>query len=158
MHAGGGHAGVQAVLRRQQPGGFTLLETMIAVAVSAILASIGYPSFAEQVRKARRSDAIVRLVQLQHAQERWRANNVAYAALGDLGVAASSADSHYRLAVADVRAAGYVATAEALGAQARDANCRFLRLVVDGANTAFDSGPDAASSNPPALNERCWLR
>ena len=39
--------------RRPAARGFTLVETMVAVAISAILASIGYPSFADQVRKAR---------------------------------------------------------------------------------------------------------
>ena len=53
---------------------------------------------------------------------------------------------------------GYVAVAEALGAQSRDAACRFLRLDVAGGNTTRRSGPDAGAANPVAANDRCWNR
>ena len=125
LRAGGQHAGVQAMLKRasQRPrsGGFTLIESMIAVAISAILASLSYPTFAEQLRKGRRVDAIARLAQLQQAEERWRANNTSYGSLAALGIAAQTADGLYRLSVVDAQATGYVVLAEAQGGQSRDA-------------------------------------
>ncbi len=37
--------------------GFTLIELMVVVAIIAILAALGYPSYQEQVAKSRRADA-----------------------------------------------------------------------------------------------------
>lgn len=41
----------------KQQSGFTLIELMVVVAIVAILATIGYPSYQEQVAKSRRADA-----------------------------------------------------------------------------------------------------
>lgn len=138
--------------------GFSLAEALIAVALAALLASLAMPGFAEQLRKARRADAVARLFELQQAEERWRANHPGYAELAALGIPAEAAGSPYRLAVVEAGESGYVALAEAIGAQSRDAACRFLRLAVAGGNTQRQSGPDASASNPPGPNERCWNR
>jgi type IV pilus assembly protein PilE len=138
--------------------GFTLIETMIAVAVMTILASLSYPSFADQVRKGRRVDAVVRLATLQLAQERYRSNSASYGSLAQTGIAAQTSDGIYRLSVLGNDATGYTAVAEAQGSQLRDVNCRFLRLTVVGGNTERASGPDALVGNAPALNNRCWIR
>jgi type IV pilus assembly protein PilE len=144
--------------RSGRQGGFTLIESMIALGIAATLASIAYPSFADQVRKAHRSDAIVRLATLQLAQERWRSANPSYGSLADTGIAAQTADGLYQLSVSANQATGYVAVAAAQGGQLRDAACRFLQLTVNGGNTTRASGPDAGVSNPAALNDRCWNR
>lgn len=146
------------MLTRPGDAGFTLLESMAVLAIAAVMASLAYPAFAEQVRRAHRSDAIVRLALLQLAEERWRSSNPAYAGLADLGIAAQTADGHYILSVDASDATGYVATAEAAGTQQRDAACRFLRLAVAGGNTTRRSGPDAGTANTGAANDRCWNR
>lgn len=138
--------------------GFTLLESMAGLAIATVMASLAYPAFAEQVRRAHRTDAIVRLALMQLAQERWRSNHPAYGSLVDLDIAAQTADGHYLVSLDGAGATGYAAVAEALGAQSRDAACRFLRLEVAGGNTTRRSGPDAAAANPPAANDRCWNR
>lgn len=43
--------------RKLQQTGFTLVEVMIVVAVIAIITAIAYPSYRENVRRSRRSDA-----------------------------------------------------------------------------------------------------
>jgi type IV pilus assembly protein PilE len=146
--------------RPQLPGsgGFTLIESMVVVAISAILASLSYPTFADQLRKGRRVDAIARLAQLQQAEERWRANNTSYGSLAALGVAAQTADGLYRLSVIDARATGYVVLAEAQGGQLRDTACRFMQLSVAGGNTVRNSGADASVGNSAVINDRCWNR
>ncbi len=141
---------------RRAVAGFTLVELLIAVGVAGVLSSVAYPSFTDQVHRARRSDALVALVQVQAAQERWRAGHRDYADMAALGLPAVSPAGHYRM---EVHAPGddhYEVLAIATGAQARDAACRHLRLVLDGANLRHASGPDADTTNPPAANRRCW--
>ena len=55
--------------------GVTLIELLIVVAIIAILGGIGYPMYAEQVRKARRGDAQGALYALQNAMEQHAARN-----------------------------------------------------------------------------------
>ncbi len=139
-----------------QARGFTALELLVAMAVTAILASIAYPSFADQLTRARRVDAVIALGAAQQAEERWRANRTSYGSLADIGVAATSGAGHYVLQVVGASATGYQILASARGAQSRDAACRHLRLGVVGANFDYASGPDATVSNPGPANRRCW--
>ncbi len=141
---------------RRASAGFTLIEMMIAVAVVGVLSSIAYPSFMGQVQKVRRTDAVVAAMQVQWAQERWRSNNMAYGSLAQISVNATSAAGHYTLQVNGPSASGYEVLAIATGAQARDANCAFLKLGVQGANTVYASGPDASTGNAAAANRQCW--
>ena len=136
--------------------GFTLIETMVATAISAILSSVAYPSFQAQVHKARRADATLAIHQVQMAQERWRANHATYATLAQLGLLATSPSGHYTVTVAAVAAHGYEISAAATGAQARDADCRQIGIAVDGANASYRSGSDATMANAAALNRSCW--
>lgn len=70
---------VLPVGRRMHRGaGFTLIELMVVVAVVGILAAIAYPSYQEQVRKGRRADAMVQLVTLAQAYERYYTSNNTY--------------------------------------------------------------------------------
>ncbi|HET9642692.1 MAG TPA: type IV pilin protein [Burkholderiaceae bacterium] len=56
---------------RRPPGGFTLIELMIVVAVVAILAMIAYPSYRESVLKGRRAEGRTALAELLQQQERY---------------------------------------------------------------------------------------
>ncbi|MDQ6628675.1 MAG: prepilin-type N-terminal cleavage/methylation domain-containing protein, partial [Pseudomonadota bacterium] len=77
--------------------GFTLIETMIVVGIAGVLSSIAYPSFTAHIQRARRSDAMVALMQVQLAQERFRSSNPSYGSLADLGLPSSSMSGHYSL-------------------------------------------------------------
>ena len=137
--------------------GFTLIELMMVVEVLGVLSGIAYPSFIGQVQKIRRADAMLSMLQVQAAQERWRANNLSYGTLAEIGVGAISAAGHYTLQIADPSARGYDVLAAALGSQAHDTNCRNLRLRVEGGNLTQASGTDAATNNASQQNRQCWI-
>jgi type IV pilus assembly protein PilE len=141
-----------------RPWGFTLLEVMVAMAISAVLATAALPSFQRAIHKARRADALVALVRVQTAQARYRANHRSYGSLADIQLSNTSADGHYKLALEQPAATGYVVLAQATGAQAADTECRHLRLTVDGTQLLMASGSDAGTANPPQLNRSCWAR
>jgi type IV pilus assembly protein PilE len=143
---------------RRARRGFTAIELLATLALIAILATLAYPSFDAQMRQARRADALAALTKLQWAQERWRSDNRRYATLDELGLPAASESKHYLLQVSAVDEDGYELLAAAQGVQARDDACRFLKLNVAGTTVWQSSGPDAHTTNPAPLNQRCWAR
>jgi type IV pilus assembly protein PilE len=128
--------------------GFTLIETMVTIGIAGVLSSVAYPSLEGQVMRARRSDALVALMQAQLAQERFRANNARYGTLADAGVGPISPAGHYRI----------VLLASAVAGQSRDTRCRHLRLALADATLTYASGSDATTANGADANRACWTR
>jgi type IV pilus assembly protein PilE len=141
---------------RRRAAGFTLIETLAAVSIAGVLASIAYPSFEAPIQKARRTDALVSLMQLQMAEERWHSNHRRYATLEELGAASTSANRYYALQVVSADEDGFALRAVASGLQARDQSCGYITLSVSGMNVVQASGPTAEATNPAAANRRCW--
>jgi len=136
--------------------GFTLIESMVAVAITGILGTVAWPSLEGHLHRARRTDALLALMQTQLAQERYRANNLRYGSLLEIGVPATSPSGHYAIAVEAADDGGFAVRAEARGRQARDTACRVLRLTGSGAAPAFASGATSAAGNGADINRRCW--
>jgi len=146
--------------------GFTLIELMIVVAVIGVLAVIALPSFLDSVRKGRRAEAVAALTQVQQAQERWRANHGSYAdndqlstaPPSGLGISQTTADGNYELALSNVSAAGYTASASAKsgGKQHGDTGCRKMVLGLAGGNFFYTSMD--ASDQDSTATARCWSR
>ncbi len=63
--------------------GFTLIEIMITVAIIAILAAVGYPSYTDYVRRGRITEAIATLSNQRVSLERWFQDNRAYDGAGN---------------------------------------------------------------------------
>ena len=141
---------------RSRCAGFTLVETMVVVGIASVLSSIAVASFNGYLLRARRTDALVSILQVQLAEERWRANASSVGSLAEIGAGTTSKGGHYALDLAVGTDGGYQITASAIGAQTRDAACRVLRLSVGGGNLGYASGPGADVSNPAADNRRCW--
>lgn len=140
----------------RRAGGFTLIEVLTVLGIASILSSIAWPSFQGSLQRARRADALVALTQVQLAQARWLSNHRSYGSLADLRVGARSGAGHYALEMLAADGERYEVIARAVGPQSRDSECRRLKLVIDGANTARSSGPDDGVANDPAANRRCW--
>ncbi len=146
----------QPPTRRPFQSGFSLLEMVFSLSVVGILSSIAYPAFSSTLAAARRSDALVAMLTVQTAQERFRANHDSYGALSQLGLASTSAAGHYDIVVESASPTGYSVRAAAIGAQRRDAACQHLRLTMDGLNLAYASGETESTSNASSINRRCW--
>ena len=136
--------------------GFTLVELMIALAVVGILATVAYPSYVNQLRQSRRTDAKVALLDLAARQERFFSVNNVYAStpaqLGYAGAAfpidvLSGSSAYYRLStVVGTGATSFTATAAPVGAQGSDA-CGSYAIDHLGVQT------NTSNSLPAA---RCW--
>ena len=144
--------------------GFTLVEMMVVVAIIGLIATIGYPSYVEQMKKSRRADAKVTLVSLAQVQESIYADNNSYTATLDtsglgcvnrgLCVIDSSViytpEKYYVLsATGTARAYTLTATVSATGSQKTDDECNVLTLNHKNQKTAVDSS--AADSS-----DACW--
>ena len=132
----------------RRSAGFTLVELTVAMAIVALLAMVAMPTFMGQVRKSRRSDAVAAIVRMQQAQERWRANNTAYAATVatltavEAGLTSSSEKAYYTLATAPATGAaatGYSVTASAASgtSQSSDTACITLTATIAGGTATY---------------------
>lgn len=140
--------------RRQR--GFTLMEMMAVIVIVGILAAVSYPSYQNQVRKSRRSDARNLLLDAANREEQHILDRGRYTvSMTDLGFAADPAESEngYYSVSADVGGCGDIRschelTATAQGAQTEDAACR--EFTVD------STGARSARSADGVPNENCW--
>ncbi|MGZ8163523.1 MAG: type IV pilin protein [Methylobacter sp.] len=133
-------------MKQTQPG-FTLIELMIAVAITGILAAIAYPSYQDSVRKSRRADAKGALLGFANAMERRFTESNSY--LGAAGTTATPADTgapriystqspvdggpaYYNLRINAATASSYTLYAAPTGVQTND-KCGTLTLTQTGA-------------------------
>lgn len=138
-------------MKNHSSKGFTLIELMIVVAVIAIIAAVAIPAYSDYVTRARRADAKNSLLSIEILQEKWRANNVSYGSLSDIGVSSVSPDGYYNLSITTTAVSGatpsnYTVTAAPTGTQASDTQC--------GSFIITDNGVSATASH---LAE-CWNR
>jgi type IV pilus assembly protein PilE len=118
--------------------GFTLIELMVAIAIIGILAAIAYPSYLNQVQKARRTSAKTALLDLASREAKYYSTNNAYittsAMMTNLGYASAgpiavpdATLNYYNLSVAP-SGVGFIGTAAPAGNQATDTTCGSFTL------------------------------
>lgn len=136
--------------------GFTLIELLITVAIIGILGMVAYPSFMDQIRKGRRSDAMDLASQVMQAQERYRGNSPTYSTAPTTHLGFSSTTSkggYYTMAITapggDVSKlnSGYVLTLTAVSgkSQASDTGCTSMTVTVSNGSPTYDQ-------------PKCWSR
>lgn len=136
-------------LSRRKPGGFTLIELMIAVAILAILTAIAYPMYQDQVRKSRRADVKGAMLQVSQFMERYYTENMSYADAGGNSLSMSDVynasffkdsnmvESHYTLNLTSTGTA-YTIQAVPKSGQSGD-KCANLSLLSNGVRSTSSS-------------------
>ncbi len=167
------------LLQRRRETGYTLVELMIVLVILGVLASWGIPMYFDNVRDARRSDAIGSLNRVLAQQELFYSNNqsnytVSVANLGFGGFSGSaifggtfpgfggpdttvSEDNHYAIKLGPCAAPNgstsvciqLEATPVAGSSQAKDTDCALIAINSMGRQTARK----ADNSNN---NQECW--
>ena len=125
--------------------GFTLMELMIVVAVIAILGGLAYPAYQDYVLRSDRSDGQAFLNDAAARQERYLAQNNAYAdTAAKLGYSSStSPGKRYTLGISATAATAYTLTATPIRTDSKCGN-----LTLDQAGTKGKSGS--------ASVDDCW--
>jgi type IV pilus assembly protein PilE len=155
-----------ATLHKSRAAGFTLIELMTTILIATILIVIAVPSYTNQMRQSRRTDARTALLDLAQREERYLSTNNAYTgSAGYLGYATSAgtpfpqtvSNNDYTLNVclsatttppaapctasagAGVTGLAYTITATAVNSQAKDTTCATLSVDNTGNQTATNS-------------------
>ena len=152
---------LRSAARAFRPGGFSLIELMVVVAIATILFAVAVPSYMLYVRQSRRTEARTAVLDLAGREERFFSTNgatysVTPAQLGYAALPAAIGGGYYQLAVCSpacapsaVAAPSYTVTATSVGGQLRDLQCFSFSVDSTGRQFAVDStGADAT--------QFCW--
>lgn len=122
-------------------GGFSLIELMIVVAITGILAGIAYPQYSQYVQKSRRADGQLALLEEVQALERCKSTRYSYA--NCTLTHASSPENMYAITLVST-ASTFAITATGQNQQANDTDCNEMTINQLGERT-----PDPDTSD-------CW--
>lgn len=147
--------------------GLSLIELMMALTITGVLAALAWPRFEAQLQKARRSEAHAALGEVLTAQFRFRSTHKRYAgSLAELGLGIDPLH-HYQLHLLDVPKSGedgaddepfrdgFIALAvpRKESAQAHDQACAELRLSMKGRELSR-----SALDKTGEPSDVCWPR
>jgi type IV pilus assembly protein PilE len=140
---------------RKRSSGFTLAELMVGVAIISLLSMIALPSFMDNIRKSKRTDAQTALTKTSTNLERYFSANSSYTTdVTQLGLTVDDGDGYsdereYVITVvggATGIASSYTVTATAVAdtMQADDTGCTVLTVNSLGQRT------------PNPVDTKCW--
>jgi type IV pilus assembly protein PilE len=140
--------------------GFSLIELMVTIVIASILITIAVPAYQSQVRKSRRTEARMAVMDLATREERYYSvnNNYSSSAL-QLGYGTDDTpitnltvgNGYYQVTVQNFAAtpgatppvrATFTITAAAFGTQSKDAACQTFTVDDTGTQTSAPSATD----------------
>jgi type IV pilus assembly protein PilE len=161
---------------KTQASGFTLIELMVVVAVASILVAIAVPTYQNQIRHSRRTDAKTALLDMAVRQEKYltlsntytaTASNLGYSALGvaigngyyDMYVCVGTATTSTSTTTQCTANSGTTGTSFVVSAipiagksQAGDSQC--LYYAVDNTGTQYSANTTAGTGT--TTTSTCW--
>jgi len=146
--------------------GFTLIELMVVVVIATILLSIAIPSYQQQIRQSRRTEAKTAILDLAGREERFLSTNptgytIVAANLGYNALPTLIGSGYYTMTVCSpacapsaVAAPSYtvIATPVAGTSQAQDTQC--TAFAVDSAGQQYAA--DGTGAYTVAAQQFCW--
>ena len=141
--------------RPERMRGFTLIELMITITVLALLASIALPTYMNQIRKARRTEAKTAVLDLAGREERLYSVTNAYSQVpADLGYGAgtfpkSVGNGYFDVDVTATATTFTITATASTPDQLDDTACKTFTILHTGVRSAQDSG----SADNTAV---CW--
>ena len=151
-------------MNRSRSSGFTLIELMVVVVITAILASIAVPAYNSSVRKSRRTEAKTALMDLAAREERYFATQNVYSsspsalAYGS-GALPISVGTYYSITNIAVNSAPATATTpptfqvqiqpSAGSPQLQDTSCQTFQVDQTGKQSSLDNTSSDSSTT-------CW--
>lgn len=137
------------IFKMKQNQGFTLIELMIVIAIVSVISALAVPSYVDHVRKGKRADAKVELLQIAQMQESYFVQNLSYAkSLKDeagglgLGSTVQTEQEQYLITIGATPngctgttitpCTGYTLTATPQGGQVKDVECLNFTLSHTG--------------------------
>ena len=128
--------------------GFTLIELMIVVAIVAILVTIAYPSYEEQMIKTRRAEGRAAMLEVATRLERCFTRFNAYNNAVCAGAASMrSENGYYQVSAGAVTATSFSLQAQPQLAQVKDTKCGTLTLTSVGVR---------GQTGTPPSGYKCW--
>jgi type IV pilus assembly protein PilE len=152
--------------RTPSPGGFSLIELMVVVAIATILLAVAIPSYVTYLRQSRRTEARTAVLDLAAREERYFSTNgaaysVTAAQLGYTALPTTVGSGYYSISVCIATAAGttppcdpnanaptgpsFYVTATPVAGQSQAADAECTSFSVDSAGQQFATGSQASA-------------